>query len=541
MSTIYLVEPGPTGGPGVMGALILIDALRRDGHRVVHVRMRDGDAEGQAVMVASGSIDVVDASLLPRPDAWFVSCLYVRQWVHLVDLLERAGVPLLAADRDDRHPLVAFGGAVSITPEPMAPFADVLALGDGEVTGVALARWAAHGRAVAMREARGRPGYYVPLLDAPPTSFSRVEAPLVPVAVEPGERGSPTIELARGCKSKCAFCPIGWSGGSYREATPEQIRPLLDRHRGRPVNLFAPDYSSVSWSLDADAAMDAASCTPRGRDARMDATDRALIRGAAVREYSFGVEGLSERLRRAIGKPLDTERIVRTMAALSNVGTIKWYLIFALPGEADADRAEFRALLAEVRRVYAGRLDLTLTHFQSVPHTPLQWASNHFDDDAYAWVMDLRAWLADADRANGSDGRGRWMCSQPKGRETHEHDAWLQRGDRSLAGYLLDRRRGAVASGRWREGAARHGAPDVARTLDAIPPDVVTPWSHVDVGQPIERVRRGWDAYQRAMLAPTREAVSVSGLAPGIERAPRPDVAPTLSAWQPSLLAPRRR
>ena len=49
-------------------------------------------------------------------------------------MLRLAGLPLRAADRDHRHPLVVIGGAVTfVNPEPLALFADVIAAGEGEV------------------------------------------------------------------------------------------------------------------------------------------------------------------------------------------------------------------------------------------------------------------------------------------------------------------------------------------------------------------------------------------------------------------------
>ena len=55
-------------------------------------------------------------------------------YVNLLTLLRLAGVPRYAAERGPHHPLVVVGGAVTfVNPEPLAPFADVIAAGEGEV------------------------------------------------------------------------------------------------------------------------------------------------------------------------------------------------------------------------------------------------------------------------------------------------------------------------------------------------------------------------------------------------------------------------
>jgi len=110
---------------------------------------------------------------------------------------------------------------------------------------------------------------------------------------------------------------------------------LLTAHAGRAVNLFAPDYSSVSWADAADTLMEGHGCKQRGRDARMDATVRRLM---PARSYSFGIEGVSARMRDLIAKPLSEDAILGAMADLSGRGLqVKLYFIVGLPGETPDD------------------------------------------------------------------------------------------------------------------------------------------------------------------------------------------------------------
>src|SRR6266496_4282675 len=54
-------------------------------------------------------------------------------YVNVLTLLRLAGIPRYAAERTERHPLVIIGAAVTfVNPEPLAPFADVIAAGEGE-------------------------------------------------------------------------------------------------------------------------------------------------------------------------------------------------------------------------------------------------------------------------------------------------------------------------------------------------------------------------------------------------------------------------
>jgi len=67
-------------------------------------------------------------------DIFAFSVSFELDYVNILSLLRLAGMPIHAVERTERHPLVVIGGAVTfVNPEPLAPFADVIAAGEGEV------------------------------------------------------------------------------------------------------------------------------------------------------------------------------------------------------------------------------------------------------------------------------------------------------------------------------------------------------------------------------------------------------------------------
>src|SRR6058998_3528501 len=86
-------------------------------------------------------------------------------YVNVLTLLRLAGIPSYASERTTRHPLIVVGGAVTfVNPEPLAPFADVIAAGEGEVLipGLRRAVAAATNRADLLRHLALERGFYVP-------------------------------------------------------------------------------------------------------------------------------------------------------------------------------------------------------------------------------------------------------------------------------------------------------------------------------------------------------------------------------------------
>src|SRR4029079_4326994 len=88
-------------------------------------------------------------------------------YVNVLTLLRLAGIPAYAAERSPRHPLIVVGGAVTfVNPEPLAPFADAIAAGEGEVLvpGLRRAVAAATDRDSLLRLLSAQRGFYIPYL-----------------------------------------------------------------------------------------------------------------------------------------------------------------------------------------------------------------------------------------------------------------------------------------------------------------------------------------------------------------------------------------
>ncbi|RMD52086.1 MAG: B12-binding domain-containing radical SAM protein, partial [Candidatus Thermofonsia bacterium] len=57
---------------------------------------------------------------------------YEQLYTNALNLIDLAGMPIRAEERDASYPLVVAGGHACYNPEPMAPFIDVFVIGEGE-------------------------------------------------------------------------------------------------------------------------------------------------------------------------------------------------------------------------------------------------------------------------------------------------------------------------------------------------------------------------------------------------------------------------
>ncbi|UCD77637.1 MAG: radical SAM protein, partial [Desulfobacterales bacterium] len=94
------------------------------------------------------------------------SLSFENDYPHVLAMLEQAGIPLRADDRDHRHPLVIAGGvACFLNPEPISAFIDCFLIGEAEelLPGF-FQTFEPHAdqKAALLNLARNVPGAYVP-------------------------------------------------------------------------------------------------------------------------------------------------------------------------------------------------------------------------------------------------------------------------------------------------------------------------------------------------------------------------------------------
>src|SRR6185312_11813446 len=125
-----------------------------------------GRQELQARLKSGDPLRTVESGTPVRDfDVLAFSVSFEWDYTNVVSLLRLAGVPVRAEARTRHDPLIVIGGAVTfVNPEPLAPFADVIAAGEGEmlIPSLMSAIRSADDRADLLRRLAGERGFYVP-------------------------------------------------------------------------------------------------------------------------------------------------------------------------------------------------------------------------------------------------------------------------------------------------------------------------------------------------------------------------------------------
>ncbi|HUS48201.1 MAG TPA: TIGR03960 family B12-binding radical SAM protein [Phycisphaerae bacterium] len=468
---------------------------------------------------------------------------------NVLTMLDLAGIPIHAADRRERDPLVVGGDALADSPEPLADFFDLFLVGDGEEPLSALVKLvgemklagASRGEII-LQAARTIPATYAPQFYQPqrvdgsplpvprrtrqdvPETIRRahvaslsdspaITAPLVPVAEGIHERVM--IEIMRGCPNGCRFCQAGHTRLPVRWRSVDEIVNIARKAVAATgfdeislLSLSSSDYPQLNELIDRLNAQFAGRCVSISLPSlRVDSQLKALPKlTSAVRKggLTIAAEAGSDRLRRAIRKDISEEDMLAGVRAAYEAGwrKVKVYFMAGLPGETDADIEAIFDLcrrLSETGREVIGRpgaISASVSWFVPKPHTPMQWCAMR---DA-EYLLGVRRRLRELARRSPVSFKFHWV-------ERSLLEGVIARGDRRVGKTIEAAWRAGARMDSWNEHfdyakwtaafEQTHPTPSSIANVE-LPLDAPLPWSHITGHRSEDFLRK---EYQRLIEA----------------------------------------
>ncbi len=459
---------------------------------------------------------------------------YEMCYSNVLNMLELAGVPLLASERSGLENIVFAGGVCAVNPEPLADFIDFFSLGEGEESTVDIVEcyrtakkehWskARFLKAVSAIEGVYVPSFYehsynpdgtiaaiTPLEGAPQTVRKRIvqnmdtaywpEKQIVPSTEIVHDRSN--LEVFRGCIRGCRFCQAGFCYRPVRSKSADAlyaqaVQSLEDSGHSEitMASLSTSDYKYLPEL--ADKLLDY--CQPRKINVslpslRADNFSRELmLKVQKVRKsgLTFAPEAGTQRLRDAINKNVTEEEVLQTCATAFSGGwnSVKLYFMLGLPTETDEDVVGIAELAHKILHVWRETasnrkrgltINLATAYFVPKPFTPFQWEAQITPEEYLRRVHLLQSEL----RSRSIDYR------------YHESDlsrleAVMARGDRRLGPVIREAvRLGAKLDGWdeyfrydiWMQAFRTCGVDPDFYTTRGFGKDELLPWQTLSVG-----------------------------------------------------------
>jgi radical SAM superfamily enzyme YgiQ (UPF0313 family) len=317
------------------------------------------------------------------------SLQHEMDYLHMLDMISRSGLPLKSAERTG--PVIIAGGpSVTSNPLPLAPFVDFFVIGEVEPILDRLLE-DLPGKRERVEEALGSiPGVYrygstaerlfVKDLDLAYHSVTQVHS-----TSDEGFSSSFLLEVSRGCSRGCRFCMECFLYSPKRERSFKTINRIIEE--GIPltgVNKVACissaffDHSSLTEILAylRDRGLRFSLPSVRISDVKEELIE--LLASGGQRTLTLAPETPSERLKWIINKRFEDDQLYGTLSKARDAGirSVKLYFMLGIPGETDSDVAELKNMLSRIISLGFRPNSIHISVNLMIPksNTPFQWA-----------------------------------------------------------------------------------------------------------------------------------------------------------------------
>lgn len=461
-------------------------------------------------------------------DILAISLPYESLYTNVLNILDLAGLPVRSEDRDATHPLIIAGGHAVFNPEPMSPFIDAFAIGEGEeiihdiLNAYQAWKSSQEPREMLWKRLARIDGVYVPRLYAadykPDGTLEKLRA-LAPEAALPvvkrivAQLPKPVtrllvpsidivhnriaIEIMRGCTRGCRFCQAGMITRPVRERPVQEILDTIEEALDQTgfeevalLSLSSSDYTQVGELVRAvSERFGSRKISVTLPSLRIESFSVELMDGLKELRpgggFTLAPEAATERMREVINKPISTAQLLSTVREIFAHGwtSVKLYFMIGHPEETLEDVQAIvdtcRMVLAEGRRFHGGRAKVHAGVSTFIPkaHTPFQWVTC----DTVDQIRDKQALLRSSLRSGGF--KLTWVAP-----EVTLLEAWLSRGDRRTAevieaawrlGAKFDAWQDEYHYDLWVKAFETCGMDPYFYSHRFRPTDEVLPWSHI--------------------------------------------------------------
>jgi len=379
--------------------------------------------DARIVSGAAGIFSIENQKAINEFDILAFSISFENDYPNVLKMLDLAGIPLLAKDRSENHPLVIGGGiALTLNPEPPADFFDLFILGEAEEILPEFCRYfeearrLGHDRRKLLTDLQKQvSNIYVPgLYEVKYCAESKIQS------IAPRDAGLPEkikikhvkdinafctqevisapqtemedmflVEVNRGCARSCRFCAASFvyrpvCFRSYEEITASVDHGLKRKKKIGLVGTAVSEHPDLTRICEYIIAKKARAGLGSLRIDQIDEKIVDLIKANGIETVAVAPEAGSQRMRDVLRKDITEVDILRAVELLAEkeIPNLRLYFMVGLPGEVEQDIDAIIELTGTIQHhilsKFEGkkkfrRITLSVNQFIPKPATPFQW------------------------------------------------------------------------------------------------------------------------------------------------------------------------
>ena len=356
---------------------------------------------------------------------------YELNYTNVLNILDLAGIPLIAKERGIDFPLIIAGGPSSFNPEPMSDFVDAFVIGEAEEAvfelieefkGFKRDTGSSNEKAGLLKRIAKLDGVYVPALysaeynddgtlislrpvyeEVPTVIKKRRIADLdrsfyptrqiVPYVSIVHDRAS--IEIMRGCPHSCRFCQARNVYHHKRERSAGEVIRLAEETVSQTgyeevslLSLSSGNHTEIikiiTTLIDRFQKRGISVSLPSLRIEEVLKDLPRILSKIKKSGLTFAPEAGSERLRFVVNKKTDFDQLKAAVDAACKAGwdRVKLYFMIGLPTETDKDIDDMVDAIYDILKIHKRiQVNVSINAFIPKSHTPFQWMRMTGDED----------------------------------------------------------------------------------------------------------------------------------------------------------------